>query len=84
MQGEKYFYNEENSPYHADYIITYSKDANFSNTHVAKASIYAREFIGGYQGFMRARKPEIASKKIFGIISDYNEYSIVGRFWTKK
>lgn len=84
MQGEKYFYNEENSPYHADYIITYSKDANFSNTYAAKASIYAREFIGGYQGRMITRKPEIASKKIFGIIPDYNEYTILGTFRTNK
>ncbi len=91
--GELYLYSELDSPFHTDYIITYSKDIDFSNTFVAKASIYMRELIGA-KPYMRnfwdvewwsdRSDPQKQIERMKKRIPKYNDYTIVGTFGYKK
>lgn len=87
-RGEKYIYSEEASPFHADYTITYSKDADFTTVSTLKASIYMRELIGAYLLgcpwnlswlAMKSNQSEMISL-IRKWIPDYNDYTIIGTF----
>lgn len=44
--GEIIYYSEEDSPYTRDYIITYSKDENFSTYSTLRANVYLHQLIG--------------------------------------
>ncbi|MBQ9671270.1 MAG: hypothetical protein IJV34_00270 [Prevotella sp.] len=81
-RGEKIFYNESDSPYHADYVITYSKDSEFVMSYIVKASVYARELIG--TGRYETGEPVTRNKQeLFNDmkkkIPEYNDYTIVGQ-----
>lgn len=85
--GEKYFFEENNSPYFVDFSITYSKDSEFKTANVIKLSVYMRELIatkfsqpwnmfGRYAGLSNEKLTEM----INSIIRNYNEYTIIGTF----
>ena len=88
MQGEKYIYKEEESPYHAIYTITYSKYSDFKNACILKASVYMRELIGAslprpywnwswWRVVTNKRGLPIACKYY---IPNYYDYTIIGTF----
>lgn len=85
-RGEKYIYTESESPYHADYTITYSKDSDFKTSYTVRTSAYIRELIGCYweefPSFGTTRR-EVILKRINKWIPDYNDYTIVGRCSSK-
>ena len=82
MRGAKYFYTEYNSPYYADYTISYSKTPDFANMYLVKSTVYLRELIGAwtdgdwYEQWRKAATPQQMRK----YIPDYNDYTIVGAF----
>ena len=81
MQGEKFFYSESESPYHADYVITYSKDAEFVMPYVVKASVYMRELIGTSlfeTGDANTSNRQKLLDHMRKKIPEYNDYTIVG------
>lgn len=87
--GEKFFYNEGDSPYHADYTIMYSYDSDFTTAFSVKASVYMRELIGAsniivsywdLQWINSYDNPQKSMVKMQERITDYNEYTIVGNF----
>ncbi len=74
-------YDEDQSPYRADYTITYSKTPNFETAYIVKSSVYMRELIGGVrENFFSQKKPEKLYEIIKERIPGYNSYSIVGSF----
>ena len=80
-QGEKFFYSENESPYHADYVITYSKDAEFVMPYVVKASVYMRELIGTSMfetGDANTSNRQKLLDHMRKKIPEYNDYTIVG------
>ena len=80
-RGEKYIYTESESPYHADYTITYSKDSDFKTSYTVRTSAYIRELIGCYwEEFPRfgTTRREVILKRMNKWIPDYNDYTIVG------
>jgi len=79
-QGEKFFYSENESPYHADYVITYSKDAEFIKTYVVKTSVYMREMIGTslYDREVWTSNKQKLLDYMKKKIPNYNDYTIVG------
>ena len=80
-QGEKFFYSENESPYHADYLITYSKDAEFMKTYVVKTSVYMREMIGTSwfdTGDVSTSNKQKLLDHMKKKIPNYNDYTIVG------
>lgn len=79
-QGEKYIYEEDESPYHADYTITYSKDAEFTNVVTLKASVYMRELIGGKLVLILPTNQDKLFKWCKKYIPNYNDYTIIGTF----
>ena len=88
MQGEKYIYKEEESPYRADYTITYSKDSDFKNVYLLKASVYMRELIGTnlprpYWNWSWWRVNTNKKETVYACyyyIQGYNDYTIIGTF----
>lgn len=88
MQGEKFIYKEEESPYHASYTITYSTDPEFNRSKVVKVSVYLRELIGGaiygikwntaWWRMVTDKNRTIEWVKDY--IPDYNDYTIIGTF----
>jgi hypothetical protein len=73
-------YEEAQSPYRADYTITYSNTPNFETAYILKSSVYMRELIGGGYDYVEPRKPEKLYEIIKERIPGYNSYSIVGSF----
>lgn len=63
--GEVLEYNETNSPYSRDYIITYSTEENFRTYSSLKAKVYLREIIGADK-LRTGHKPQ-SEKYIEGI-----------------
>jgi len=80
--GEKCFYKENDSPWHADYVITYSKDADFSTSYAVKVSVYMRELIGGDADYDFSLNEGVNTQKLYDKmkerIPEYNIYCIVG------
>ena len=85
MRGEKYIYKEEESPYHADYMITYSKDTDFKDVSTLKASVFIRQLIGwnGWTDRSASNKDKLM-KWCKEFIPSYNDYTIIGTFVKKK
>lgn len=85
MRGEKYIYKEEESPYHADYMITYSKDTDFKDVSTLKASVFIRQLIGwnGWTERSTSNKDKLM-KSCKEFIPSYNDYTIIGTFVKKK
>jgi hypothetical protein len=80
-QGGILVYDEAQSPYRADYTITYSNTPNFETAYIVKSSAYVRELIGGvWDNYFWPKKPEKLYEIIKKKIPGYNTYSIVGSF----
>ena len=81
-RGEKYIYEEEKSPFHADYTITYSKNTDFKNVSTLKASVFMRELIGGK--VLWPYPPHTDMSKLIKLckryVPNYNDYTILGTF----
>lgn len=66
-------YSENESPYTARYIITYSTNQDFSNYSSLYAKLYARYIYGEFWGTMFATKREEAIKEIQQYIPNFWE-----------
>ena len=80
-------YEEDQSPYRANYTITYSNTSNFETAYILKASVYIRELIGyNYANDVRWQC-KINTQTIYDNlkrrIPEYNNYCIVGNFSCK-
>ena len=82
-KGECFYYNENDSPYHVDYMITYSKDIKFETSYVVKASVYMRELIGASinVSFSISSNHQKILDDMKEKIPNYNDYTIVGTIW---
>ena len=74
--GEVVSFSEDNSPYYRSFLISYSKDANFSEYSYLIVNCYMRQLIGSYL-------PEVYQGNFF---SDFNliggdKYTITNAEW---
>ena len=76
-------YEEDQSPYRADYTITYSNTSNFETAYIVNASVYIRELIG-YNYFntnwYMSTNPTKLYDNLKSRIPEYNSFCIVGTF----
>ena len=77
-------YEEDQSPYRANYTITYSNTSNFETAYILKASVYIRELIG-YNDKYGIWKTKSDRTKLYdnlkSRIPEYNNFCIVGTFY---
>ena len=76
-KGEVYTYNENNSPYKRDYIITYSDDSNFSSYSKVKFTVFLHQIIGNYVSFTYRGKLRTNYEALSKVISNYTYGMIV-------
>lgn len=70
-------YNENNSPYKRDYIITYSDDPNFSSYSKVKFTVFLHQIIGTYVSFIYRGKTRTIYEALSEVISNYTYGMIV-------
>ena len=76
-KGEVYTYNENNSPYKRDYIITYSDDSNFNSYSKVKFTVFLHQIIGNYVSFTYRGKLRTNYEALSKVISNYTYGMIV-------
>lgn len=77
-RGEVLTYNENESPWKREFVITYSTDEYFRTYSSIKSELYLHEIMGC--GFYEYNNNEKQSLYIEGL----NQFSIVGTYWTDK
>lgn len=86
--GGKYVYNEDNSPFRTQYIITYSNDELFKEVKVLKASVFINEMIGCTESLQKYTRDKTDDDKVMKAVKkwipDYNDYSIIGEYWEEE
>ena len=75
-KGEVLNYDESNTPYTIDYLITYSFNQNFQTYSILNTRLYLKQIFGTPLGFWS--KPESIQNALKRRISDVDKYCIVG------
>lgn len=82
--GEKISYDVNSSPFRTQYTIRYSLDENFTTINTISGTIYMKDLYGLKDNDWANGKgsPEKLINNVKEIIPDYDEYTLVGPWYT--
>ena len=77
-KGEVLNYNENDTPYTIDYLITYSDNQNFTTYSVLNTKIYIKQIFGTHMGVWSVGIGDTVEAAIKRRISGVDKYCIIG------